>query len=31
MPTMTINVAPEVFLDHAGVTIHHTYERSMVY
>lgn len=28
MPTMTINVAPEVFLDHAGVTVYHTYERN---
>lgn len=25
MPTKTINVAPEVFLDHQGVTVYHVY------
>lgn len=27
MPTKSINVAPEVFLDHAGITVYHVYEQ----
>lgn len=27
MPTKTINVAPEVFLDHSGITVYHVYEQ----
>jgi hypothetical protein len=27
MPTKTINVAPEAFLDHSGITVYHVYEQ----
>lgn len=30
MPTKTINVAPEVFLDYSGVTVYHVYEQDDV-